>query len=106
VLKAIYFLKRREGTNREQFVSYWQNEHASLTKKIPGLRKYVTNIPLPSDDGREPPWDGISELWFDDRAAMDAAFASPEGRANNADTPNYVNIDELVMMLVEERQQI
>ena len=35
-----------------------------------------------------PGWDAIVELYFDDRDSMEAAWASPQGAASDADLPS------------------
>jgi hypothetical protein len=47
-----------------------------VAARLPGLLRYTISIPLPGEDC---PGDGIAELWFADREAMNEAFASPEG---------------------------
>src|SRR5207244_3184193 len=45
------------------------------------LRKYRVCLVTGSTthEGKEP-WDGIAELWFDNRAALDAAWSSEVGK--------------------------
>ena len=81
----IGILKRPPDWSREKFRDWWLNEHAGIAKKLPGLRRYTVHPPTEDfnavtgklDD--EPSQDGLAFLWFDDKAAAEAAFASPEG---------------------------
>jgi uncharacterized protein (TIGR02118 family) len=93
VIKVMAFLRRQDGVTRERFHRWWIDDHVPLVKKLPGLRKYRVCLVTGSTthEGREP-WDGVAELWFDDRAALDAAWSSDAGRealedsrANHAD---------------------
>ena len=43
-----------------------------------------------SADAQEGPFDGMAEIWFDDLAVADAAFASPAGQAARADVDAHV----------------
>ena len=49
------------------------------------------------------PCDGIAEDWFDSPEAMQAAFASVEGQAVAADTPNFLDPTRLQMLVVTEQ---
>ncbi|HEY8614283.1 MAG TPA: EthD family reductase [Roseomonas sp.] len=76
-------LNRRPDTPPQEFRRYWREVHGPLAARLPGLRRYEQNLvtdrsQLAIDHARGG-WDldGISQLSFDDRAAMDAAAASP-----------------------------
>jgi uncharacterized protein (TIGR02118 family) len=83
MLKIAFFLKRRPELTRPDFFAWWLDEHRSLVEKLPGLRRYVISLEAAGEDGS---LDGLAELWFDDLAAAEAAFASAEGKAARADT--------------------
>jgi uncharacterized protein (TIGR02118 family) len=94
--KRLGILKKREDLTHEQFVQHWMTTHATLCKKLPGLRRYSVNL---VDRGRFPKfdYDGFSELWFDSEADLHAAFASPEGKVLLADLPNFTSqIDPII----------
>ena len=71
------------------FDRYYAETHIPLAKKLPGLRKYqVSQGPVASAAGSS----GIhliATLTFDSVAAVQAAFASPEGQAAAADVPKF-----------------
>jgi len=77
VIKVVVLLRRPARFTRDRFHRWWLDEHVPLVTILPGLRKYrgclVTGSA--SHPGQEP-WDGIAELYFDDRAALDAAWSS------------------------------
>ena len=75
MLKIAFFLKRRPELTRPDFFAWWLDEHRSLVEKLPGLRRYVISLEAAGEDGS---LDGLAELWFDDLAAAEAAFASAE----------------------------
>lgn len=101
--KRVGFLIRRDDLTLEQFAAHWQGVHAVLCQRLPGLRRYATNV-IDRTANPDCPYDGFSELWFDDVAAHDAAFASPEGVELLADIPNFVK--ELDGVMVVESQYI
>ncbi|MEW6632823.1 MAG: EthD family reductase [Pseudomonadota bacterium] len=67
------------------FDSYYHTAHIPLAKKIPGLRAYeISKGPVATPAGRSK-YHLIATLRFDDLAAIQNAFASPEGQAAAAD---------------------
>ena len=73
------------------FDKYYAETHIPLAKKLPGLRKYqISRGPVVSPAGPS----GIhlmAILSFDDMAAVQAAFGSPEGQAAAADLPKFAS---------------
>jgi uncharacterized protein (TIGR02118 family) len=77
----IFMLKRRPGMSREEFVRYYESTHAKLGEKhvvnaARYVRRYLQGLPEPfTGTVREPDYDVITELWFDDQADMDVAMS-------------------------------
>ena len=89
-------LRKREDMTHQQFVDHWMGTHAQLCLKLPNMRRYSVNL---VDRARFPKfgYDGFSELWFDNEEAMNASFASPEGKTLLADLPNFTSaIDPII----------
>src|SRR3990172_10600388 len=103
MIKLIAILYKRPDLSREAFWKHWQEKHAPLAAKLPGLRKYCINpaIALPGS-ASEPPFDGVAELWFDSVEAYRAAFAAPEGQAVRADSPNFLDANRSSSIVAEE----
>jgi uncharacterized protein (TIGR02118 family) len=71
------------------FDKYYFETHVPIARKIPGLRKYeVSKGPVASPTGPSA-FHLIATLHFDDLAAIQAGFGSPEGRAAGADVPKF-----------------
>ena len=104
MIKAIVLLPRRDGMSQEEFASYAQEHHLPLVTKLPGLRRVVINRVLPDPNSPPPPYDAVAENWFDDLAAMGAAFASPAGQAVMADAANFLDMPRLQILVVEEEE--
>ncbi len=95
MVKLIALLKRKPGMTRQQFADRWINEHLTLSTKMPGVRGYLVNIAIdhqPDGDGVEPIYDGTAELWWDSVEAMEAAFASEEGRIAGEDADQFAQV--------------
>src|SRR6266511_988233 len=98
MVKIMLLLHRRQDLSVDEFRTYWHGQHRMLLERLPGLRRLVLNDVLPGPDGAPGPCDGISEDWFESPEAMQGAFASPEGQAVAADTPNF--LDPALIQLV------
>lgn len=95
MLKMIIESWKKDGMSRDAFIDYLANVHGPLVRqhgRALGFRKYVQNLRLPSreidDFGAGRGWaeapDSSVEIWFDSIESLQAAFASPEGRAAGA----------------------
>ena len=88
MFKLIVLLKKKTDFTDEQFTTYWLETHALLAKKMPGLRRYVVNVVM-APPNKEPDYNGVVELWFDNVTDMKNAFSSPEGQATQKDTETF-----------------
>ncbi len=98
--KAIILLRRRDDMTHDEFRTWWLEEHAPLAARLPGVRRLVFNLGEDRGTGNPDDVDGVSELWFDDRAAFDAAYATEIGRQVAADSMAHVR--DRVRMFVGE----
>jgi uncharacterized protein (TIGR02118 family) len=80
--RVVIYLKRRADLPQPVFFDWWLGRHRALAEQLPGLRRYIISL---AADAQEGPFDGMAELWFDDLAAADAAFAGPAGQTARAD---------------------
>jgi len=98
MLKNFSVMKRKEGMSLEEFRHWALAEHVELGRKIPGMRHYRMNVVL-TDNPTTP--DAMSEMWFDDMDARNAAFATDEGKAAGADAAAHCA--SRMHVLVEEK---
>jgi uncharacterized protein (TIGR02118 family) len=106
MIKSVGLLTRKEGLTHEDFVKHWLEVHAPLAHAVPGVRRYVQSHiveerkrpDIPSTDIEI---DGIAELWYDDRAAMERANASPEAKRLHADGALFIG--RIKSFVVEEK---
>jgi len=85
--RVVFYLKRRPDLSQPFFFAWWLGQHRAMAEQFPGLRQYIISL---AADAQESPFDGMAELWFDDLAAAEAAFASPAGQAARADAEAHV----------------
>lgn len=100
MVKIIATLIKLDGLSHQEFTDYWLNRHGQLVRNtLPGLRKYVINTRVNRPD-REWPYDGVSELWFDDVYSIKKAFASKEFELIREDEKKFLK--EVVWIMTEE----
>ncbi|HEV8679843.1 MAG TPA: EthD family reductase [Stellaceae bacterium] len=95
MIKSISLLTRRPELSHDEFVRHWLEVHAPLAHAVPGVRRYVQNHiegerTRPDIATTAVAVDGIAELWYDDRAAMDRANASPEAKRLHDDGALFI----------------
>lgn len=90
--KGVGFVRRKPGMSVEDFQRHWREVHGPLGAAVPGLRRYVQSHTRLSayTSGREPAWDGVAIIWFDDSAALRAATATPEWGRTKADDEHFI----------------
>jgi len=106
VVKVVVLLPRRADMSPEAFGQHLRETHLPLVTRLPGLRRLVVNWVLPDPNASPPAYDAVAEDWFDDAAAMGAAFASPEGQAVAADVPNFLDPSRFALLVVEEEEEV
>lgn len=85
------------------FDRYYFENHVPIAKKIPGLGKYeVSQGPVATPAGASG-FHLIATLHFQDVAAIQRAFASPEGRAAAADVQTFAT-GGVDMLLFDDRE--
>ena len=84
MIKFTILLARKPSLTHAEFVEHHRTVHASLFLSIPvvqaTVRRYVQEHAIPAELPGMPPakYDGITELWFDDVAALGRCFSDPE----------------------------
>jgi uncharacterized protein (TIGR02118 family) len=73
------------------FDKHYFEKHVPLAKKLPGLRKYQVSQGTVATPAGPSPFHLIATLTFDNLAAIQAAFASAEGKATAADVAIFAS---------------
>ena len=102
MLKFMVVIYRRTDLTFAQFRAHLENVHAPLVKNLPGVRRYLQNYVGPDPKRKPPGWDAIVEVYFDSREAMEAAWATPQGAASDADLPLFADSNRTTWSVVEE----
>ncbi len=87
----------------EAFDKHYNEIHTPLVKKMPGLRKLeaarITGAPI-----GEPKHYLIAEMYFDSMNTLNAAMASPEGKASARDLMSFAA--NIVTMFYAEVKEV
>ena len=86
----------------EEFFRYWKDVHGPIGARIPRLQKLVQSRRLAVPGDKQPDYDGMAELWFDNRDALLAARQSPEWRASAEDEANFIDLARVAYFVSEE----
>ena len=92
MVKLVFTLRRLPSLTREEFQTYWLENHAPLVRshaEVLGIRRYVQTHTLPdqmqvalrASRNAPEPYDGVAELWYDSLEAIAVAVSTDEGRA-------------------------
>src|SRR5262245_57995326 len=105
MIKLVYCFRKKWGLTDMEFSRYWQEVHGPLGSRIPGLRRLVqSHLHAPAFSLRQPDFDGMAELWFDDLDALRRARTSPEWSAATADEANFIDGENVALFITEERE--
>lgn len=103
MIKVCELVRRRPGMTVEEFQAYWRDVHGPIVSALPGLRRYVQSHPLPGGYRKgELPYDGLAELWFDDKEGLRAIATTAEFAAAKADEPNFIDPTSLIELVVDD----
>jgi len=118
MLKLVFCLHRLPHLSRAEFQRYWRETHGPLVRRHAAalrIRRYVQVHTL--DDslqdilratrGGPEEYDGVAELWWDDRAAFEAALADPAGQAAARelleDERRFIDLTRSPLFVADER---
>lgn len=96
------FVKRKEGTTRDEFLQYWRTVHGPLIRDTPELGGRVQRYeqhPARADDRSG--FDGVAVQEFaswDDFLAM---LSGPAGEAMRADEGNFLDPSSIQVVFTE-----
>ena len=121
MIKLVFCLRRLPRLTREEFQRYWRDNHAPLVRRHAaalGIRRYVQVHTLddPLQDalrasrGGPDAYDGVAELWWDSRDALEAAMRDDAGRAAALelleDERRFIDLARSPLFVAEERPEI
>jgi uncharacterized protein (TIGR02118 family) len=118
MIKLVYCARRAPNLSREEFQKYWRETHAPLVKERAatlGIKRYIQvhtidsgfDAALRSSRGsNEEPFDGVAELWWDDKGALASSTATDEARKASRelleDEGRFIDFSRSVIFVGEE----
>ncbi len=102
----IVVLYRRADFSRDQFSAHLRDVHGPMAERLPGLRRYVQHHVADDPTRRDPGWDAVVELGWDDRDTMERAWQSPEGRTATDDLSAFVDVARSAWSIVEAESRL
>lgn len=100
MIKVVAVINAKPALTSEDFLRYWNVEHPAFVRRLPGIRRYRQNPAI--EHGKEWPFSGMAELWFDSVADVRAAYAGDEARELLAHEQEF--LDSVQWFLAEERE--
>lgn len=119
MIKLVYCIRRRADVSPAEFSRYWLESHGPLVRSVAaaiGARRYVQshtvhpdlNAMLQQSRGLEPAYDGVTEVWWDDRAAFERGLQEPAGvdaaRRLLEDEARFIDFAGSRVFLTEEHE--
>ena len=117
MIKLVYCIRKRADVDAEHFYRYWLEEHGPLVKAVSdaiGACRYVqshTVLPELNNAMLESrcllePYDGITEVWWEDRSALEKGLSTPEGVAAQQalidDESRFIDFSQSRVFMTEE----
>lgn len=90
----------RQPEDRDAFDRHYGEVHTPLAEKMPGLKKLEVTRIVGDPMGGASEWYLMAEMYFTDRQTLDAAMASPEGKAAAKDLMGFAG--KIVTMVIGE----
>ena len=107
MVKIVYCISKLLHLSNEEFHRYWRETHGPIAGQIPGCRKYAQSHTIHrAIIGREPSFDGVAELWFDDWSALESAMATKEVQAALEDGRKFIDHSRTAFFIAEEHHVI
>jgi uncharacterized protein (TIGR02118 family) len=115
MITMIVYVRRAKGITREEFSRHWFDNHAPLVLSTPEfmrhVRKYIQYhfAEGKAEDGSlfgaiANDYDGVGEIWFDSREAMNEALNEPVYLEKvKPDEYRFIDLDSCLSFVAEER---
>jgi EthD domain len=119
MIKIAFCLRRLSRLTHEEFLGYWYETHAPLVRKRQQVLRIVRYVQFHSELGAlsdrlrafrnsPEPFDGIAEIWYADRAALETVARDPEARKASRelleDERRFVDLTRSPIWVGQEKQ--
>ena len=119
MVKLVYCIRRREDVPPDEFHRYWLEDHGPLVRSVAGAIgavRYVqshtiapdVNAFLRESRGSTEPYDGITEVWWESLAALEASMQTAESqdaqRRLVEDESRFIDFARSAVFMTEEHE--
>jgi len=119
MIKLVYCLRKRADVPDAEFHRYWLENHGPLVRGFAqaiGARKYIQshtvlpalNEAFAASRDLATAYDGITEVWWDDAAALEAGMGTAEGqeahRRLKEDEAKFIDFSQSRVFMTEEHE--
>ena len=118
MVKLVFCCRRRPELSLEQFQKRWLEVHGPLVRRlreqIPQMKRYVQSHTIPGEPsemlrasrGAKPPYDGITEIWFDSLESLGASGEAGLDAARRLfeDEVEFIDFANSAVFLTEEHE--
>jgi uncharacterized protein (TIGR02118 family) len=119
MIKLVYCLRKRADVPAAEFHRYWLESHGPLVRGFAqaiGARKYIQshtvlpalNAAFAASRDLAPAYDGITEVWWDNAAALEAGMGTAEGqeahRRLKEDEAQFIDFSQSRVFMTEEHE--
>ncbi len=101
MVKLVALFKHPEDA--AAFDQHYHHVHTPLMQAVPGLQKMEVTRFTSGMRGDKPEYYLMAEMYWQDKATMDAAMATPENRAAGKDLMSFAR-EYVTMMFAEEEE--
>jgi uncharacterized protein (TIGR02118 family) len=102
MIKFVVVLYRRPDVSIERFREVLRGDHARMAEALPGLVKYVQNHVAEDATRPHPGWDAVIELYWIDKAAMEVAWRSRQGKESTEHLQEFADLSKSTWSIVDE----
>ena len=107
-IKGLYAFRRKQDMPVEEFQQYWWHNHGPIASLTEGATCYVqTHITLESYGQGNPPFDGVTELYWPNLNVALAALGSRQMTEDQGDdAKNFVDLSSVDLAMTEQHMII
>ncbi|MGH7782107.1 MAG: EthD domain-containing protein [Candidatus Binataceae bacterium] len=117
MIKLVYIVRKRADISAEEFHDYWLRKHGPLVTRVAKAihaRKYIQSHAIMPDAGASvsqsrkmaPPYEGITEVWWDSVEEMNAGTSTLEGQEAGRlllqDEARFIDFQHSTIFFTEE----
>jgi len=118
MVKIVFCLRRLPQLTPDEFQRYWHEVHAPLVRKHQKTLRIVRYVQFHSDFGTltkklrafrnsPKPYDGVAEIWYENREALETLGKDPDARAASRelleDEKRFVDLAQSPIWLGDEK---